>query len=661
MREGFQYIDLTASCRGFQIFFTRPFYPETMDQISAGIRYRLDLSDTKNRQIGVEMQVERQGNEPLDLVMPQLSPGSPTNSLNQPARLNSLSACDGAGQAVELKKTEAGHWRVEAESCGPIIVRYRVKADEFSHVRSYLSDKISYVNGPSALMFVQGRQHEPGLVELRGYPSAEWKTSSTLESVPGHPELFYASSYDDIADSNVLAGKFQQVSARQGGTLLQINQNGTPPWKDLKVNGATPEQSLEDLQQLYATFTKEFGEFPRQRREDAGPLPARLAGQDDKYVVTKHYLHGQGPNAGGYEHYHGHELLLHKAAQAGIERRFDGDGRAHERHIMAHELMHKLLAKFVRHEGIDSADLSHVHCSDGLWLSEGGVEWAAMELQRKSGQMSEAQYIKMLQDQFRGYQAAYAQDPSNARENSLDAHLGNSGFYNKGAVTCALLDLEIKAATGGEKGMFDVLRCMKDEFGGRDHFWSVQDVERLALRTAAGSQRVAAFFQDYLYDHKPFDFDGILAQAGMRWQERGDRFSAGELQLSGGQLLTSDARAEVKCGPGGALAPAAGSLALPAFGVTLAQDNQGALKLSAVSAGGSGAAAGLGAYVGQPARLIEAASTSLKLEVQAPDPFTGELEKREVEVSARPARQAFLEEAPGASPQAVALRQAWLS
>jgi len=632
-----------------------------MDQISTGIRYRLDLSDTKTRQIGVEMRVERQGNEPLDLVMPQLSPGSPTNSLNQPARLNSLSACDAAGRAVEMEKTEAGHWRVESEASGPITVRYRVKADEFSHVRSYLSDKISYVNGPSALMFVQGRQHEPSLIELGGIPSADWKTSSTLESVPGHEGLFYASNYDDIADSNVLAGRFQQVSARQGKTLLQINQNGTPPWKGLKVNGATPEQSLEDLQQLYATFTKEFGEFPRQRRDDARSLPGLLANQDDKYVVTKHYLHGQGPNAGGYEHYHGHELLLHKAAQAGIERRFDGDGRAHERHIMAHELMHKLLAKFVRHEGIDSADLSHVHCSDGLWLSEGGVEWAAMELQRKSGQMSQAQYVKMLQDQFRGYETAYAQDPSNARENSFDAHLGNSGFYNKGAVTCALLDLEIKAATGGEKGMFDVFRALKSEFGGQDHFWTVEDVERLALQTAAGSQRVAGFFQDYLHDHKAFDFDGILAQAGMQWKDRGDSFTAGQLQLAGGQLLTSNTQAQVEYVSGAALAPAAGSLALPAFGVTLSQDDKGALKLAGVSAGGSAAAEGLASYLGQPARLIEAGPSVLKLEVQASDPFTGELEKREVEVPARPATQAYLEEAPGASAQAVSLRQAWLS
>ncbi|MFN8606798.1 MAG: hypothetical protein U0931_04660 [Vulcanimicrobiota bacterium] len=630
-----------------------------MDQIP-NIRYRLDLSDTRTRQIRVEMKVERQGGETVDFVMPQLSPGSPTNSLNQPARLSGLTALDAQGQVLPLEKVEAGRWRVESEASGPISLHYRVKADEFSHVRSYLSENLSYINGPSALMFVEGRQQEPGLIELTGLPSSQWKTSSTLESVPGHPELFYASNYDDIADSNLLAGQFQQVSARQAGTLLQVNQNGAPPWTGLKVNGATPEQSLEDLRLLYATFTSEFGEFPRQRRQDARVLPAELRGQDDKYVVTKHYLWGQGPNAGGYEHYHGHELLLHKAAQAGIERRFDGDGRAHERHIMAHELMHKLLAKFVRHQGIDSADLAHVHGSDGLWLSEGGVEWAAMELQRKSGQMSQAQYVRMLQDQFRGYQAAYAQDPSNARENSLDAHLGNSGFYNKGAVTCALLDLELKLASGGQKGLFDVFRQLKDEFGGSNDFWRLEDVERLAVGLAEpNSSRIRSFFQDYLRDHKPFDFEGILGQVGMQWRERGDRFSPGQLQLDG-QILSSDARAQVSLTKAEGVAKA-GSLTLPAFGLTLAESDRGEVKIASVTAGGAAADEGAGLFLGQPVKLVEADAGRLRLEVQAMDPFNGETRKRQLDIPARPSTQAFLEEIPGSGSQMEALRQAWLS
>jgi predicted metalloprotease with PDZ domain len=612
---------------------------------ATSIRYRLDLSDARRRQIGVEMTVDRQANEVLDFVMPQLSPGSPTNSLNQPSRILGVRATDAHDQPLNLEKTAAGHWRLESQTQGPVRLHYRIKADEFSHVRSYLSERLAYLNGPSALMYVEGRQSEPSTIELGGFPSQSWRTSSTLESVPGQPQIFYASHYDDIADSNLLAGEFQQVCGRHGQTLLQINQNGTPPWTGLKVNGATPEQSLEDLTRLYATFTQEFGEFPRQRCHHARELPAEVDAQD-KYVVTKHYLHGQGPNAGGYEHYHGHELLLHKAAEASILRRFDGDGRAHERHIMAHELMHKLIAKFVRHQDIDSADLSRVGSTDGLWLSEGGVEWAAMELQCKSGQISEQQYQKMLQAEFRSYELAYAQDPSNARDNSFDAHLGNGGFYNKGAVTCALLDIELKAASAGRLGMFDVFRQLKDEFGGQDRFWGLPDIERIATQLAGpNSDRIVGFFQDYLHDRKPFDFPGILAQAGLEWKARGDNFAPGQLDLPGGLRLSSDAFGQARLSTAPDSQAQAGTLTLPAFGLTLSASAQGQLKLAGITPNGPAADQGLARWVGQAAVLQSAPGPlgELKLQFSGSDPFTGQAETRSIQIEAQPALQSFLQ------------------
>ncbi|MBT9588333.1 hypothetical protein IV102_33655 [bacterium] len=608
------------------------------------IRYSLDLSDTKNRQIGVEMTVDRLDNEPVDFVMPQLSPGSPTNSLNQPARLSALRASDAQGHALGLEKTATGRWHVESHCPGPVRLHYRVKADEFSHVRSYLSNHLAYLNGPSALMFVEGRQAEPSTVVLGSFPSRSWRTSSTLESIQNQPRAFYASSYDDIADCNLLAGEFLQVSTQVGNTLLQVNQNGTPPWPGLKVNGSTPEESLHDLTQLYTTFTQEFGDFPRQRRNEARELPDQVATQD-KYVVTKHYLHSQGPNAGGYEHYHGHELLLHKAAEAGIHRKFDGDGRAHERHIMAHELMHKLIAKFVRHQHIDSADLSRVRCSDGLWLSEGGVEWAAMELQRKSGQISQDQYFKLLQNEFRNYEVAYAQDPSNARDNSFDAHLGNGGYYNKGAVTCALLDLELKAASAGRHGMFDVFRQLKSEFGGQDTFWELDDVQRIAHELAGPNpERIDGFFQAYLHDRKPFDFEGILAQAGMQWVARDDSFTPGQLDLAQGLRLAVDAKGQASLIQGQPATPKAGSLPFPAFGLTLSADAQGQLKLTGVAPNGPASREGLAEFVGQSAGLLSSpgALSSLHFQFNPSDPFTGLVECRQFTVSAQPPSQKCL-------------------
>lgn len=619
------------------------------------------------------------GTDPIDLIMPELSPGSPVNSLNQPTRISGVEATNANGDPLPLQKAAMGHWRLERETEGPVTVHYTVKADEFSHVRSYVSDKLAYMDGPSALMFVQGREHDtPATVQLENLPDPNWKSSSSLYDVKGAPHTFYAPSYDDIADSNILAGNFQKASGTCGDVALTVNQNGTPPWADLKVNGATPEESLSDLKQLYTTFLDRFGSFPLQRFNNAAPLPAGVD-QNDKYVVTKNYLHGVGPNAGGYEHYHGHELLLHKTAGPGIAKRFDGDGRAHERHIMAHELMHKLMAKYVRHEGIDSADLSKVGSTDGLWLSEGGVEWAAMALERAAGLSTPAQYTGMLQDQYRKYLSDYAVDPSNGRENSFDAHIGNSSFYNKGAVTTSLLDLQLRAATGGEKGLFDVFHSMKEEFGGNGKFWDLNDVERLCHSAVGdrpqGQAKISSFFDEYLRDHKQFDFNALLEPAGYRLNTLHDGFDSCQIPV-GGATLISDSEGQVSLEPG-ARAVKAGTTNLPAFGLSLAQSATGELKLSSVTPGSSAYEQGLADFAGQPVVSVGArvAGQSYSLTTDAPpagnvealvlqfnavDTFTGQSELKTVEVSPAPISRYELAALPQPSPAQAAVRKAWL-
>lgn len=624
------------------------------------VGYRLDLSQTRTHRLGVEVEAQRDSLDPLDFVLPQLSPGSPTNSLNHPSRILGVSACDAEGEPAELEKLGPGHFRIHSEISGPLTLRYTIKADEFSHVRSYLSEDLAYINGPSALACVAGRENQPSTVQLTGIPSQSWRISSTLESWPECPNTFLAPTYADIADSNLLAGDFQQVSAQVGETLLQVNQNGRPPWPNLPINGATPEESLQDLTKLYETFMDEFGPFPRQR--EWGQSPTTSVQGTDKYVVTKHYLHGNGPAAGGYEHYHGQELLLHKRAEPSILRRFDGDGRAHERHIMAHELMHKLMAKFVRHQGIDSADLTHIGCSDGLWLTEGGVEWAAMALQRKSGHFSEGQYVKMLGELFTSYSQAYAQDPSNARDNSLDAHLGNGGYYNKGATTCALLDLELKAASDGKKGMFDVFRQLKDEFGGNGKFWELPDVERICRQLVGDS--VQPFFDKYLHDRQPFDFEGILAKVGMTFTPRPDRWAPAELAL-GGQSLGSDASGQLQLGP--ALAGNDKPVVLPGLGLTLSSNSKGEVKLVAVRSGSQAESLGLADFTGQTSTRFEPKAdeqgrvTEVHLEFSRTHPFTGEKQTPGYDLRPQPASQLLFEDLAEAAPRNRDLRQAWLA
>lgn len=129
------------------------------------IRYDLDLSKARTREVGVAMTVDLPTDEPLDVVMPHLSPGSPTNSLNHDARIKNVHVTTPDGEEVRYEKLREGGFRIE-NSRGPVVVHYTVQADTFSHVRANVTNDHAYLNGPAVAMFVRGHEDLPSVVQL---------------------------------------------------------------------------------------------------------------------------------------------------------------------------------------------------------------------------------------------------------------------------------------------------------------------------------------------------------------------------------------------------------------------------------------------------------------------------------------------------------------
>jgi predicted metalloprotease with PDZ domain len=487
------------------------------------VHYRLDLSNTKSRELGVGMTVDLPSSEPLDLVMPHLSPGSPTKSLDHESRIRDLRVTNEAGQKLPFVKQEDGSFRVIRDSKGPVTVNYTVQADEFSHVRNNVTDDFAYISGAGSMMYVKGRDTDlSSLVELKNVPSADWKSLSTLAEVKSMPHAFWANSYQDIADSNIFSGQLNSVSDRFENTELVVNVHGEAPWDEAGVKGVSPEETMQDLKGAFQVLTKNFGHFSLERVKDAAPRPAEVQ-QNDKYVLNKHYVKNGSGYSGGFEHYHGHELILDSKAGSKINRDFDGDSRTFERGILVHELVHKMLAKFVTHDGIDSEDLSKVGQTDGLWVTEGVTDWTGTVLERQAGMLNFGQYGKILEGFYDRYDRNMAQNPTSPLEDSKEAHSGNSNYYNKGAVAASLLDLEIRHHTGNQKGMFDVIRDLKDEFGGTGRGHTLDDMERLTLKQVqgneAGEKRIQEFYDRHLRGREAMDINRSLAHVGYQTVE----------------------------------------------------------------------------------------------------------------------------------------------
>lgn len=553
------------------------------------IQYRLDLSETKSRQLGVEMQVDLPMEEPLDLVMPHVSPGSPTKSAHHEQRIAGVTVRDAEGDPLQCNKQDDGSLRVIRNSPGPVTVAYTVQADEFSHVRNSVSEEHAYISGAAAMMYVKGHDRDtPSTVELKNLPHPEWDSISNLADVRDVPHAFWAHSYQEIADSNTFAGDLQTVQGHSGNTQLLVNVHGGDPWEQPGVDSVSANDTLADLTSAYEVFTKNFGEFPLERVKQATARPPEVE-QNDKYVLNKHYVVGGNGYSGGFEHYHGHELILNEKAGPKIEKQFNSDARTYERGILVHELVHKMLAKYVTHAGIDSDDLSKVVVGDGLWVTEGVTDWTGSVLERQAGMLNLDQYRGVLNGFYDRYHRNMAERPSSPTEDSREAHLGNSNYYNKGAVAASLLDLEIRHHTGNQRGFFNVIRDLKDEFGGTGKGHTLDDMERLTVNQVKdnpeGVERVREFYKRHLRNGEPMEIDRSLALIGYQLKRVPKTSTPFSIGLPGGSSLTVDGQGRLGQGSPDPETLRKSKARIESLGLSLHKTEEG-LQLARVSPGG---------------------------------------------------------------------------
>lgn len=576
--------------------------------ITVPIRYDVDLSSVRTNQLRVRMTLESPQDGPLDVALPFMSPGSPVNSRNHPAKLSHLEVTDASGGKLPYDKLPEGGWRLSHAS-GPLHIDYTLLADDFASSHNQLSDEHAYLNGAAAYMFLQGHDKDmQATVQLHNFPKPTWDSISTLPSVAGPPHTYYAVNFQELADSNIEVGSFDKACGKVDRTYLTVIKHGNSPFKRLDTNEVSAQQNLDDFKRIFRAFSAEYGAFPAQRYNVSPPLPD---GVDDcnRYTIIKHYVNNDAGLATGFEHYHGHELVFSHALEEGIHRIYENDAREYENNTMAHELGHKLLGKYVQHDGIDSSDFTHEHPSDGLWLTEGVTEWLGMTTQLRAGLIRPDQYLKRLENNINRYETDYQVDPTNGRDDSLEAQHGDSEYYTKGALMGAVLDLEILHLSGGQKSFKDVLLGLKDEFGGSGKFHKLDDIKRIAKNVVAdypgGAARMDSVFHDYLEDRKPIDFNQFFAHAGLQVTARTNDWPWEALQFCNATLL-SDARGNLALGvsPQGPPAPDPKApppfrTQLPTAGVTLGWDDGVHLKLAAVNPTGAGFAAGLGEFSGQ--------------------------------------------------------------
>ncbi len=441
---------------------------------SATIDYKISIAQPESHLFHVSMTIPNV----RESVKVQLPVWNATYQIRDFAmRVQQLRAADERRKTLAVRKLDTSTWRVSGS--GTITVTYAILWDDPGPFAAQLNNSHAFMNLAMICFYVQDRRSEDISLAIQDIP-ANWRLATPLPPGRG-PNSFAASKYDELVDSPVECGTFQE-----------FDLDGLTPPVHVVVHGNNWDrnQLADGLTRIVRYETSLMG---------GAPYP--------NYTFIFHF----GNGGGGMEHANG-TAIGSQNTNGAIS-------------TSAHEFFHLWNVKRIRPQTLEPVDYSKEMPTRALWFAEGVTSTYGAYTLLRSDLWSPQQFYGDLGGQITQLESRPARLWQSVEESSLDAWLEkypiyNSpdfsiNYYNKGQLVGVMLDVLIRDATNNHKSLDDVMRAMNDNFAKRGRFYNDSaDIEATAESVAGVSFK--QFFEKYVAGTDEIPFTEILGKAGMK-------------------------------------------------------------------------------------------------------------------------------------------------
>jgi predicted metalloprotease with PDZ domain len=440
----------------------------------------------------------------VDLMMAVWSPGYYVQE-NYATHVQQFSAATRDGHALAVEQPQPNRWRVKTNGASTIAISYTLVCDHRSVTGDWIDTTMAILNGPATYITLADhlkRRHDVAL-EL---PS-RWKQSATSlaaasDSIPNH---YQASSYDELADSPIIAGNISFHEFEVAGAKHYLADIGEipPQW-----DGGLAAQNLKKIVTADSAFW--------------GFLPFR------KYVFLNVFRQG----GGGLEHLN--STLLTSSPKS------TGGGDMRWLQYVSHEYFHAFNVKRLRPVQLGPFDYEHPPKTPSLWISEGLTTYYGNLMVSRGGIGTKQDVLDGLSKAITSVQNSPGRHVQTLEQASLDIFsTGGSGiggdrnstvsYYDKGLIVGLLLDARIQHATNGAKSLDDMMRLAYKRYGGAHGFTPQQWV---ATASDVAGTDLTEFFHTLLQTTDEMDYSEALAWFGLRFAPSDNPATAWTLEIS---------------------------------------------------------------------------------------------------------------------------------
>jgi predicted metalloprotease with PDZ domain len=451
--------------------------------VAAGVRYTVSFAGYQDHLLRVQI---------------ELAPGSPTRQVQLPVwnalyqvrdfsqYVDWVRAKSSSGDALAVREIDKTTWEIEGASTGAI-VDYEIAADQPGPYGAQINAEHAFFNLAEILMYSPETRNANARLTFVNVPSG-WKFATVM---PGSGETFEATNYDELVDSPVEAGTFQEADFSEGGGHYRIVVDADRSDYDL-------EKIVADVRRIVAAATGWMNDRPF-----------------ESYIFLYHFP--RGPGGGGMEHAYSTAIDLNAQMLKDNFPAFDD--------VTAHEFFHVWNVKRIRPQSLEPIDYTKENYTRALWFSEGVTSTVEDIILLRAGLLDEHRYLQRLGDQISELMLRPAHRTQSAEESSLDAWLEkyayyeqperSISYYNKGELLGLMLDLKVRDASQGAASLRDVFQWMNQNFARQKKFFP----DSAGVRTAAEAvchKDLSDFFEKYVAGVDEIPWDDYFKTVGLR-------------------------------------------------------------------------------------------------------------------------------------------------
>ena len=388
-----------------------------------------------------------------------------------------LKAAGGDGKELVVERAEPCHFVVKAGDAKEVTITYEARECAPREVNdgmildvegNRLTEKYGYLSPNSLLGFAAGLQDAPCEVEI-SLPEG-WKAASALEEKEGGTLL--APSWWRLEDSPIFFSAAQKSASFE---VAGIQHHVTVYGKD--------EAATEELAQECRRIVEAGRDYMQ-----GLPYP--------HYDFLLAFVPEAEGGASGLEHSESTLILMNPVIEATGE--FP--------HLVAHEYFHLWCAERVHVEALERPDYTKPLRTGTIWVNEGITEYFSRHLLVRAGLETREQFFDALASE--GFAARSAAGLTGDRswteinratadwKEPADLLAFCAKNYQGACVTILALDLEMRRASHGTRGVADLLRFLFHAYA--LHHRGFGEEEMPAIVDGIAQADLSDFFANYI-------------------------------------------------------------------------------------------------------------------------------------------------------------------